>query len=417
MGTKGHGTYARLYGDVWTHPKTLRLADALEKLGVPPRYAVREAVGQLHELLVWCLGNADDGEIGHLRPAMFARVVGWTDAGKADALLTAWKASGFLEDAAQGSLSGCRLHDFEECAGDIIAKRRARREAKTAAARPPHGRRADADRTPHGRRPDALARAFGSGNGNGTPPNPPTTSPPHPPEPPDEAPGVSVSATPRTGPGSRGGSSRRRAHDAGERGTAATATPPAAPPPADVPDDAPDDAGDHGPAQPDGGLLAVWNAGRARHGLPAESLTPAMLEAFDGLREAAGGDVALAALVVGEFFRQDDPTVTSAGWSLRLFPFRRDGCLAEAKRRMRRAAPTPPPPPAGPVASAAARSAVLAARAAANPGGFVAAKLLGTVPAEPDEQARRAAGLQFLASQSAPNARAREAVAGGAHGS
>lgn len=175
MGTTGHGTYARLYGDVWTNRKTLALADDLEKLGVPRRYAVREAVGQLHELLIWCLGNADDGEIGHLRPDMFARIVGWTDDRKTVALLDAWKRSGFLDDADSGAVTGWRLHDFTECASDLLAKRRARAEAKAKgrdgrradAARPPHGGHTDAERPDNGRRADALARASGNGSGNG----------------------------------------------------------------------------------------------------------------------------------------------------------------------------------------------------------------------------------------------------------
>lgn len=192
MGTKGHGTYAKLYGDVWTHPKTLKLADALEGLGVPRRWAVREAVGQLHELLVWCLGSSDTGDVGHLRPEMFARVVGWTEARSAPALVEAWRASGFLDTDG----THWRLHDFEECASDLLAKRRARAQAKVDrangrradAARTPHGEPTDAARTPDGRRADALARASGngSGSGNGIPPSedlaqqapPPAPSPP-----------------------------------------------------------------------------------------------------------------------------------------------------------------------------------------------------------------------------------------------
>lgn len=192
MGTKGHGTYAKLYGDVWTHPKTLRLAEALEGLGVPRRWAIREVVGQLHELLIWCLGSSDTGDVGHLRPEMFARVVGWTDARNAPALVEAWRDSGFLDSDG----TSWRLHDFDECASDLLAKRRARAAAKddrshgrrTDAARTPNGGRTDAEKPDNGRRADALARASGNGSGSGsgiilstppaTPPSPPPASPP-----------------------------------------------------------------------------------------------------------------------------------------------------------------------------------------------------------------------------------------------
>jgi len=175
MGTKGHGTYAKLYGDVWTHPKTLRLAEAFEGLGVPRRWAIREVVGQLHELLIWCLGSSDTGEVGHLRPEMFARVVGWTDARSAPALVEAWRSSGFLDSDG----TSWRLHDFDECASDLLAKRKARAEAREARQTgrrtvdqrltdgAPLDHRADAGRTPRGRRADALARASGNGSGSG----------------------------------------------------------------------------------------------------------------------------------------------------------------------------------------------------------------------------------------------------------
>jgi len=169
MGSKGHGTYAKLYGDVWTHPKTLRLAEGLEALGVPRRWSIREAVGQLHELLIWCLGASDDGEVGHLRPEMFARVVGWTDERKASGLVAAWRASGFLDERQEDDGTHWSLHDFEECASDIIAKRRARRAAQEQR-RGGGGKetRTDAERPPDGGRADALARASGSGSGNGS---------------------------------------------------------------------------------------------------------------------------------------------------------------------------------------------------------------------------------------------------------
>lgn len=124
MGTKGHGTYAKLFKDVWRHAKTFRLAASIAKLGYPERAAKREAVGQFHELLCWCVDESDDGQVGHLPAAEFARIVGWDDPRKAPQLLAAWLNSGFLDVYGDGDV---RVHDFTDAAKDLLLKRAKRR--------------------------------------------------------------------------------------------------------------------------------------------------------------------------------------------------------------------------------------------------------------------------------------------------
>ncbi len=183
MGERGHGTYAKLFRDVWTHPKTFRLAEALtSRLGVPDRWAVAVAVGQFHQLLCWCVAERDDGQVGHLPAQVFARVVGWDDARKAPELLQVWKESGFLDVSGPADV---HVHDFREAAADLLRKRDARRPKDgrradrdssgdadavrtTGAQRPPDGAPPAAQRPPNGDPAGGLARAFGSGSGSGS---------------------------------------------------------------------------------------------------------------------------------------------------------------------------------------------------------------------------------------------------------
>lgn len=192
MGTRGHGTYAKLYRDVWTHRKTIALAGALVDLGVPNAYAKREAVGQLHELLCWCIAESDDGQVGHLGAEDFARIVGWRGPPKThERLWMAWRASGFLDvvvTAGHGP-ADVRVHDLREAAGDLFRKRDERRTLGVqsgdgdAGQSPPNGRPPGAQRPPTWRTAGALARAFGSGSGNGSGNGRESTPPPPAPNP------------------------------------------------------------------------------------------------------------------------------------------------------------------------------------------------------------------------------------------
>ena len=164
MGMKGHGTYAKLWQDVWRHPKTFRLARSIAALGYPERAAKREAVGQLHELLCWCIAESDDGQIAHLPPAEFARVVGWDDPRRAPQLLEAWKDSGFLDVVGPDDI---RVHDFTDAAKELLYKRALRRPdggqdaADSTGQRADNGRPKDGQRAPNGRPKDGQRAPSG----------------------------------------------------------------------------------------------------------------------------------------------------------------------------------------------------------------------------------------------------------------
>lgn len=147
MGTRGHGTWAKLYADVWGHPKTMALARALEAIGVPRRWSIREAVGQLHQLACGLADQTDDGLIGHLAPRAFCALTGWDDHRKADAVLAAWMSSGFIDNP---GTKDAKLHGFDELFGELVRKRSARRAA---IGRTKSGHQADNGRPKSGLRP------------------------------------------------------------------------------------------------------------------------------------------------------------------------------------------------------------------------------------------------------------------------
>lgn len=135
MGSRAHGTWAKLYADVWTHHKTAALARALEAIGVPRRWSLAVAVGQLHRLACGLAAQTDDGRLGHLAPQAFCALAGWDDHRKADAVLAAWMSSGFIDDP---GTDRARLHGFDELFGELVRKRSARQAAKV---RPSGGQR------------------------------------------------------------------------------------------------------------------------------------------------------------------------------------------------------------------------------------------------------------------------------------
>lgn len=297
MGNRGHGTYAQLYQDVWTHRKTYRLAAALVVLGVPEAYARREAVGQLHELLCWGIATSDDGQVGHLPADEFARIVGWKGPPRScQALLNAWLDSGFLDVIGPGDV---QIHDLREAAKELFRKRDERR---TTVARSP-----DAVRTTGGQRADNVPPPGGPrarvriGSGN-----------------------VSLSPT------SLSGEPAVADPEGVERESASPSAP--APPqrsPAAVP-------------VADPALADAWDAARAAKGLGPAVRTSELAAALAGLRRAVGADSIRGAAIVRAYFRSDDDAAVRCGWSPALFPHRLDGLLAEVGKAAARAAPSPP---------------------------------------------------------------------------
>ncbi len=320
MGTQTHGLYARLYADVWTNRKTFALAEALQRLGVPERFAIREAVGQLHELLCWCLAASDEGDVGHLPARVFARVVGWQE-GNDEALVAAWIASGFLEHVEHSDGSKrLRVHDFAECAADLLAKRRARRElrqAARAAADPfaeinhpaagpqkPH----DVDRgatavhrkctggAPAGPRELPLARAR-SATATAVPPPTPSGAPSE-----DDAVVVGLGNDPE--PGTRDADPGQPADLAGLDLSGADQT----------------------------ALLACWNDARATRRLGPSRPSRKLLEGLKTVWKAFGCDLDDLRLVLARYFAARDDFAQARGWPVAGLVARLDGLAAEVAR-------------------------------------------------------------------------------------
>jgi len=124
MGSRAHGTWARLYADVWDHPKTAALARALEALGVDPDWSLDVAVGQLHRLACRLADTTDDGKLGHHAPRAFCRLIAWPHSRKVDAVHAAWMSSGFIDNPGTPEAS---LHGFDEMFGELVRKRNNKR--------------------------------------------------------------------------------------------------------------------------------------------------------------------------------------------------------------------------------------------------------------------------------------------------
>lgn len=145
----GHGTYAKLFEDVWYHRKTIALARAFsDELKVPSRWARQEVVHQLHLLLCWCLRESDQGQVGHLNEDMFARVVDWDQPSSRAKLLELWRSSGFLDVLGPDDV---RIHSWDMNMTEALRKRRQR--VRTASGHCPDSVRDDES----GQRPDNVA--------------------------------------------------------------------------------------------------------------------------------------------------------------------------------------------------------------------------------------------------------------------
>lgn len=332
MGTRAHGTWAQLHEDVHDHAKTLALASGLVALGVPEPWSVAEAVKQLHLLACWAIRDGITGRVGHLTPTRFAMIVRWPK-GKHDKLIAAWNASGFIDKPGTPDAS---IHDFGDYFWHVIRKR------SPGAYPAPDGRRTGAE-DPHEndhlrRRPGGKTRSHARPRARG-PETEHRTSEHTPP--------------PLSGPD--------LAHD---DPVCVSASPCSAQTPSAAPDD------DTGPCG-DPALHRAWNAARARLVPPrqAQPLTGDHTTAYVELRHATGEDEALAVAVIDAFHADGDDMLQKSGWSVKVFPFRIDGLLGDAAKRVERrnaaARPKPPPEPEAPIeppeVHAAAMTQILAA--------------------------------------------------------
>lgn len=103
--------WIELHQAVWTHRKTLILADLL---GLDPTYAAAHMV----RLWTWALDNAPTGDLSQLPDRVIAYGSGWT--GEPSVFAQALLESGWLDGDADGHLL---IHDWDDYAGRLIEKR------------------------------------------------------------------------------------------------------------------------------------------------------------------------------------------------------------------------------------------------------------------------------------------------------
>ena len=105
-----------------THRKTLAAADLLD---IPPAHLV----GHLVCLWLWCLDNAEEGDLSTVSDRTISRAAQWD--GSASDFVRALAETRFLNTE-----EGCRaIHDWDDYAGRLMAQRRANTERKRAARR------------------------------------------------------------------------------------------------------------------------------------------------------------------------------------------------------------------------------------------------------------------------------------------
>lgn len=96
-----HGLWAKVYGSIFDHPKTIAIAAQLT--GVPKEHARDVAVCQLIRLICWARSNRTDGRVDVLEPEDFARIL--RSSADPVALREIWLSSGYVDDRRS-------LHEF-----------------------------------------------------------------------------------------------------------------------------------------------------------------------------------------------------------------------------------------------------------------------------------------------------------------
>lgn len=116
-----------LHQSVWTHRKTMILADRLE---IPDIYAA----AHMAHLWCWAVDNAPTGDLSGLPARVIARGAGWQ--GDPEAFVEAAVAAGYLDREGDR----LTLHDWHEYAERLIEQREARRARSEDGARGNHER-------------------------------------------------------------------------------------------------------------------------------------------------------------------------------------------------------------------------------------------------------------------------------------
>lgn len=279
---RSHGTWAQWFEDVHDHPKTMKLAAALVKLGVPEEWATDAATGALHRLACWALRDNEAGVVGHLTPLRFAQIARWPWLKRAQEFWQAFMDSGFIDDTGTARAA---IHDFDEYFWHVLRFR----EQCTRPARATHVQDTSTPRgetVPRTRRKRAHARAAPDTGILHTPP--PLSQPPPPTGSPPDGGSVCVSELRGEQPGDR--------------------------PPDDV-------------------FQAAWNRARAKRRIPPEPAGAAHLEAWSRLLAAADGDLEIGEETIEAYVTDRDPKLAETWWSINVFPHRLSGLVAAVRKR------------------------------------------------------------------------------------
>lgn len=125
---KHNGSWSPIYGQAWTHAKTLAACEWLVENGkrISPDFAPFLVLGWLNRLCIWCIDNRRaDGSLAGLTPARLAAIA-WPEAIEGGArastagetMLGALRVGGFVEG------EPATIHDFYDHHGALLALRR-----------------------------------------------------------------------------------------------------------------------------------------------------------------------------------------------------------------------------------------------------------------------------------------------------
>ena len=107
--------WIELHQSVWTHRKTLALADAL---GIQDTYAA----AHMAQFWCWAMDNARNGDVTVMSQRIISKAAGWL--GDADVFCQAVIASGFLDKTTDGLF----IHNWDDYSGKLMQARENNKE-------------------------------------------------------------------------------------------------------------------------------------------------------------------------------------------------------------------------------------------------------------------------------------------------
>jgi hypothetical protein len=108
-------TWIPVHDTVWTHPRTLQLA---ELLNIPPILAAAHCIKLWH----WTIAHEEDGDLSHITDTTLAIAAGWT--GKPQALSHALREAGLISNDG-------KIHNWDKYVGPLLDQRQKNRERQT----------------------------------------------------------------------------------------------------------------------------------------------------------------------------------------------------------------------------------------------------------------------------------------------